>query len=187
MVAWSASSESFTPLSLWDSTSRTLKHFRSQKSYNDFTVTRHADENILLSSIGSLRASGSITAKHYDRDGTLSSSQSVTCPKHPMLNTYHSRNEYSKLLPASKNSESVSLASYRFSRTQQKMRNANFEYNTRTRTLTSSHRRGQLPRTQWVCKRTGKIVSSVVAQSTRRTFSPWPTQCPEYCSTHYRP
>jgi hypothetical protein len=102
IVAWSASSESITPLSLWDSTSKTLEHFRGQKSYNDFTVTRHADESILLSGIGSLRASGSIKAKHYDRDGTLSSSQSVTCPKHPILNTYHSRNEFSRLYQRAK-------------------------------------------------------------------------------------
>jgi len=129
---------------VWDSRSRTSKHFCSQQSYQDFTAVRHADDTILISGVSSLRTSRCITTKHYNSQGTLVSSQSISPPNHP-FNTYKLRNEFSKFLLSDTSDDSIAFAHYRFSCTKQKMTNANVEYNATTRALTCSSRRSQLP------------------------------------------
>jgi hypothetical protein len=123
IVVWSTLSEDFTPLSVWDSTSKTLEHFRSQKSYQDFTVVRYADETILLSGISTVRASEPVATKHYDSKETLESSQSISCPDHPLLHTWESPNEFSGVLFSSGVDGSVTLPHYRFSVPKQKFTN----------------------------------------------------------------
>lgn len=144
IVVWNTLCEGSTPISTWDSRSKTLKHFRCQKTHPDFAVVRHADETILLLGVSSLRASGSVVAKQYDPHGNLDSSQGISCPDHPLLNTYISRNEFSKVLFSDLN-PSITFPDYRFTPSNQKLTNANFDFNAATCTLTCSTRRSQLP------------------------------------------
>ena len=145
IVVWSTSSDGFTPISTWDSSSKALKHFRSQRSYQDFTVVRHADETVLLSGVQTLRTSQSMITKHYDYDGILQSSQNTPFTQCTMHETWRPSNECSKILLSNTIVESMTFAHYRFSETRQTIKNVNFEYNAATRTLTSSTRRSVLP------------------------------------------
>jgi hypothetical protein len=125
IVVWSTLSEDFTPLFVWDSTSKTLKHLRSQKPYEDFTVVRYADEPFLLSGISTIMASESVAAKYYDSKWTLESSHSIFCPEHPLLHTWESPNEFSGVLFSSRIDDSTTPPHYRFSVPKQKFTNVN--------------------------------------------------------------
>lgn len=145
VVVWSTISEDFTPISVWDSKSNTLNHIRSQNSYRDFTVFRHAGDTILLSGVNSLRTYSPIMGEHYDSQGTLASSQIVPCPKHRLLPIRQSPNEFSMPLISDDNDDTLGFMHSRFSISQQKITSARFKYNPTTSTMTFSSRRSRLP------------------------------------------
>jgi hypothetical protein len=146
IVVWSTSCEDFTPLSIWDSSSRTLKHFQSRRICDDFAVLRHADRVLLMSGINSVRLSKSIITKQYDSDGKLDSSLDIPCPQHEYIGSYKASDKYCRVISSDSN-PSITFASYRYSLASRRLVSTNFQYHTATRTLTSSIRRCPLPRT----------------------------------------
>jgi hypothetical protein len=148
VVAWRAMGDESAHISTWDMTSRNLVHFRSRKSFKDFTVVRHLDQTILLSGVSSLRASGSVTAEQYDSEGQLLSSRTVHCAEDPLRKSCKASTEFSKALFAYHNGITIILANYRLSCTHQSIINTNFEYNVESRILTSPNRYPRFPVTE---------------------------------------
>jgi hypothetical protein len=146
IVVWSTWCQDFTPLSIWDSTWKTLQHFRCPRTYKDFAVLRHADQVILMSGISSLRSSKSVIVRDSDSDGKLDASLEMPCPRHVYLGTYEAANEFSRPL-SSESSPSTTFANYRFSSAGGRITSANFHYHPTTRSLTTRIRRSPFPRT----------------------------------------
>jgi hypothetical protein len=146
IVVWSTSCEDFTPLSIWDSTGKTLRHFRCPRTYEDFAVLRHADQVILMSGISSLRTSKSVNVKDYNSDGKLDASLEMPCPRHEYVGTYKATHEFSMPL-SSESSPSITFANYRFSSGSQTITSANFNYHPAARTLTTTVLRSPFPQT----------------------------------------